>query len=575
MSSVTHCEIGSYSEQGTKQINQDAFATYQPTEQRPITCAVLADGISSSHVSHKASKDAVTAFITDYLATPDSWPAEKAVTEVMQGINAQLYHLTQQGEGRFDKDRGYVCTLSALICHGRFAHIAHIGDARIYHVRDGRIEQLTRDHRLVVDTTTHYLSQALGIKPTIQCDYKQITIEPNDIFILCTDGVHEFCETTRMLEIITTTSETAVIAKNMAQTALSLGSTDNVSVQVVKVSAVAATTNLPSQDQIAHLSIPPILQPNDVVDDYIIVRELHTNSRSRVYLAKQTGSDSLVAIKTPSMTMSQTPEYLAQFFQEEWIGKRIDHPNVMAILTPNNRTSIYTVSEYISGRSLQQWRRDQMDIDLTRIRHITMQIAKGLQALHRKAILHQDLRLENVLIDQQDHVKIIDFGACAAAGLNAAHTIPGTEALPGTAMFMAPEYFIGLAPTFASDQFSLAVVVYYLLSGEYPYGTDVAKANTLLMQKRLRYRPLFDGQRPIPAWLDFTLHKALHYDPYRRYEELSEFVHYLSHPDPAFLTQHQRPLIEHNPVRFWQGLSALLFVTTCSALLYAQQFISL
>jgi serine/threonine protein kinase len=192
------------------------------------------------------------------------------------------------------------------------------------------------------------------------------------------------------------------------------------------------------------------------------------------------------------------------------------------------------------------------------VRGIAEQIARGLQAFHRMEMLHQDLRPENIMIDSTGTVKIIDFGSTRVAGVmeNAA---PGERAYPlGTAQYTAPEYFLGEAGTTRSDIFSLGVIGYQMLTGKLPYGAEVAKTRTKAAQKKLRYQSLLDDHREVPAWIDAVLRKAVQPDPYQRYEELSEFIYDLRHPNAALLNQKIPPLLERNPLLFWKCLSFIL-----------------
>jgi aspartate/methionine/tyrosine aminotransferase len=97
-----------------------------------------------------------------------------------------------------------------------------------------------------------------------------------------------------------------------------------------------------------------------------------------------------------------------------------------------------------------------------------------------------------------------------------------------------------------------------MLSGRFPYGTQVSKSRTPAAQKKLNYNSILDEDREIPAWIDETLKKALQPNPYKRYETLSEFIFDLRQPNTAFLNKSRPPLIERNPVLVWQGISALL-----------------
>jgi serine/threonine protein kinase len=190
------------------------------------------------------------------------------------------------------------------------------------------------------------------------------------------------------------------------------------------------------------------------------------------------------------------------------------------------------------------------------VRNIVEQIAKGLQAFHRLEMLHHDLRPENIMIDRTGTAKIIDFGATRIAGIN---DDPSFEIL-GTAQYTAPEYFLGEHGSSYSDIFSLGVIAYEMLTGRLPYGAAVARTRTKAQQRKLKYRSALDDSRDIPTWIDGALRKAVHPDRHQRYDELSEFVFDLRHPNRKFLEVAQTPLLERNPLMFWKCVSAGLAV---------------
>ena len=162
------------------------------------------------------------------------------------------------------------------------------------------------------------------------------------------------------------------------------------------------------------------------------------------------------------------------------------------------------------------------------------------------------------MIDKLGTVKIIDFGATSVAGIVEMRTPDAQSHILGTAQYTAPEYFVGESGSASSDMFSLGVITYQMLSGRLPYGTEVAKSRTRSAQKKLRYESVLHEDREIPVWLDGVISKAVHPNPLKRYEALSEYVHDLRHPNRAFLNKTRPPLLERNPVAFWKGLSAIL-----------------
>ena len=153
MSTHLKVSLGQHSDRGRKPANQDFHGARIPDEPllslKGIALAV-ADGISSSDVSQVASQTAVDSFFEDYYCTSEAWSVRTSAERVLGATNSWLYSQTQNSRFRYDKEKGYVCTFTALVIKAQTAHIFHAGDARIYRVQGNALEQLTEDHRLWV-----------------------------------------------------------------------------------------------------------------------------------------------------------------------------------------------------------------------------------------------------------------------------------------------------------------------------------------------------------------------------------------------------------------------------------------
>lgn len=555
--------IGQHSDKGRKKINQDFHAVSLPEEpllsSKGIAIA-LADGISSSNVSQVASKAAVSGFLEDYFCTPESWSVKTSVQRVLRATNSWLHSQTRNSPYRFDIERGYVCTFSALVIKSNTAHLFHVGDTRIYRLLNDSLEQLTEDHRLWVSSEKSYLSRALGTKEAIEIDYSRHAAEVGDIFILATDGIYEFVSDKVMIEAINRhLHDLDQAARIIRDAAFHAGSDDNLSIQIVSI------VQLPHHDinelyqQATTLPFPPALKPRMLFDGYEISRKIHGSNRSHVFLATDTETKTKVIIKTPSVDLRDNPSYLERFLMEEWVARRLNSAHVLrpCPLT-RERRYLYVATEFIEGQTLAQWMTDNPQPDTETVRGIIEQIAKGLRAFHRLEMLHQDLRPHNIMIDHSGTVKIIDFGSTRVAGLAELTFPPDNSEMLGTAQYSAPEYFLGESGTTRSDQFSLGVIAYQMLSGKLPYGTQVAKATSRAAQRKLHYHSVLDDNRAIPAWIDGAIKKAVHPDPHKRYDELTEFIHDLRHPNRAFTNRSRPPLIERKPILFWKSVSLFL-----------------
>lgn len=562
MSRELKLSIGQHSDKGRKPTNQDFYGALIP--EQPILglkgiAIALADGISSSSVARVASESAVKGFLTDYYCTSESWSVKTSAQRVIAATNSWLHAQTRRSQNPYDKDKGYVCTLSVMIVRSTTAHIFHIGDSRISRLDGHSLEQLTNDHRVVISSEQAYLGRALGMNPQIEIDYQALHVEQGDVFVLATDGVYEHASARFIAETIKAHGDDLDgAAKLIVEEAFNRDSPDNLTVQIVRIDQLPDSEASEVYGQTSEMPLPPLLEARMDFDGYRIVRELHNSSRSHLYLAANIEDDTLVAIKIPSIDLRDDPAYLKRFMMEEWVARRIDSAHVLKPCARiRKRNYLYVVTEFVDGQTLAQWMIDNPKPGLETVRGIVDQIARGLGAFHRKEMLHQDLRPENIMIDKTGTVKIIDFGATRVLGVMEGGSPAGLEIL-GTVQYAAPEYFLGEGGSTRSDLFSLGVIAYQMLSGKLPYGAKLAQARTRSQQRKLRYRSVLDDNSEIPAWIDGALERAVHPDPAKRYDELSEFLYDLRHPNPRYLNAPATPLLDRNPLLFWKCVSLIL-----------------
>jgi serine/threonine protein phosphatase PrpC len=566
--------VGQHSEKGRKETNQDFHGALIPEE--PLLglkgiAVALADGISSSSVSRVAAESAIKSFLTDYYCTSEAWSVKTSAQRVIAAVNSWLHAQTRRSQYAYERDKGYVCTLSVLVLKGRSAHIFHVGDARIYRLAGQSLEQLTEDHRVSFSAEQSFLSRALGANPQVEIDYQTLPLAKGDVFVLATDGVYEHVGHRFVAE--TLAAHGAALdeaARLIAEEAHARGSADNLTVQIVRIDEVPAGDASEALGQSVELPPPPLLEPRMLFDGYRIVRQLHASSRSHIYLAVDLDDESLVALKIPSLDLRADQDYLRRFMLEEWVARRLDSAHV---LKPRNqsraRNFLYVATEFVEGRTLAQWMVDNPKPDLETVRGIVEQIGRGLLAFHRKEMLHQDLRPANIMIDATGTVKIIDFGSTRVAGVAEASPSAGGEAVLGTVQYAAPEYLLGEGGSARSDLYSLGVIAYEMLTGRLPYGAAMARAKTRAQQRRVAYATALDESREVPAWVDAALRKAVNPDPAARYGLISEFLYDLRNPNQSLVAAQPTPLIQKNPLLFWK-LCSLALALLVLGLLYRQ-----
>jgi len=310
--------ISEHTSKGQKEINQDFHDIRIPSEPLITSKGVaiaIADGISSSKVSQEASKVSVGYFLEDYFSTSEAWSVKKSAQRVIQATNSWIYAQNRQNLYHLDKDRGYVCTFSAMIIKSTTAYIFHIGDIRIYRVREGVLEQLTEDHRTWVSKEKSYLARALGIDVDVRIDYETFDVKEGDIFLFMTDGVYEFIDDEWMIEKIVEDDDTFESkAKEIVQKAYEEGSDDNLTMQIVRVDTLPEKNAEEIQLDLPEKKMPPLLEARMEFDGYSIIRDLSQSSRSHVFLARDNDTGESAVIKIPSTEHKEDKAYLEHFF---------------------------------------------------------------------------------------------------------------------------------------------------------------------------------------------------------------------------------------------------------------------
>jgi serine/threonine protein kinase/serine/threonine protein phosphatase PrpC len=565
MNSRLKISAGQYSDKGVKLQNEDCCGIIVPDGNALAVKGVavaIADGVSSSAAGREASESCIQGFLSDYYSTPDSWSVKTAGQKVLGAINRWLHGRGQSYHGH---GQGMLTTLSAIVIKSATAHIFHVGDTRIYQLRNGELECLTRDHETWDASGKAFLARAMGADVHIDIDYRTFSVHLGDIYLLTTDGVHGFiCDhdlKTLLLENIANSEQAARVIANEAS---KRASNDNITCQVIKIEDLDTKDDVNFYNHLTELPFPPPLEKNMILNGYQILRELHASKRTQIYLALDREINEKVILKTPSVNFEDDPQYIEQFLFEEWIGRRIKNKHVIKVLKPKNKKQfLFYVTEYVDGITLRKWMSSHSQPDIKEVRLIVKQIAAGLRAFHRLEMLHQDIKPENIMLDANGTAKILDFGSTKIAGIAEITTPLERINLLGTVNYTAPEYLLGQPGTNRSDIFSLGVITYELLTGKLPYGTVFEKTMTKRKLAGLAYIPSYNHNPMVPVWLDRAIEKAVKCDPQLRYDTLSEFIQDISKPNSKFLEYTPPPLMERNPVLFWQTISIAMIIVNC------------
>jgi len=565
--SQLNVNYGGCSLPGTRNENQDAFLVNVPALSNELShkgvVACIADGVSCSDQSQQASHTATMQFITDYYATPDSWSVKHSASKIITTLNSWLF---EQGTKQDLMHNSLVTTFSGIVFKSNTAHLLHVGDTRIYHIRDHKIQLLTRDHQRTNFGKAAYLTRALGMDNNLEVDYQTIDLQENDRFLMTTDGVHDFVEQADLLSIASRDQDLETLSQIICHQALNNNSQDNVSSLIITVIQLPQHSLLEHQHLTLSRTVPPALEIGHKLDDYRVTNVLYAGSRSHVYQVIDERADIEMVMKVPSFHYSEDSEYLTSFANEAWVGSQLDSRRVMRIYqTPKHSKFVYQLCEHIDGITLRQWMYDNPKPALSKVRSIVDQIIKALRVFQRADMVHRDLKPENIMVTESGTIKIIDFGAVKVHALEDI-TRESQDSIPlGALNYIAPEYIDTGNATIISDLFSVAVITYEMLAGELPYKAASNQNLQAAKHAKWHYRPLNQHRDDVPQWIDFTLKKAMHPQPENRYQVLSEFMVDLFTPNKLLSDEQQEnPLLKRNPVMFWKSAA---LITSAIALL--------
>ncbi|MBY4676357.1 bifunctional protein-serine/threonine kinase/phosphatase [Marinobacterium arenosum] len=546
---------------GRKARNEDCLGFYQPDGNLLTTkgaCAVIADGVSTAEAGAEAAQYAVQEFINDYFDTPDIWTVKTSAQKVLTAINRLLYARSHE---YLSTSRGHVCTLSVLVIKSRTAHLFHIGDSRIYLIRNNNLELLTDDHITQLSESNSCLSRAMGMDTHLEIDYRRVDIEEGDLFLLTTDGVHDYLEPSQLKQLALADDDLQAACQRLTDAAYRAGSGDNLSCQLVRVDQLTDHSLEEVTDRLTELPFPPELEPGLKIDGYLIEQELYASNRSQLYRVRDLADDSVWVMKTPSHNFSDDAAYIERFIMEEWVGSRIDSPHVVKVHSSNRaKTFLYYLMEEVEGVTLEQWIAENPHPKPAQAIELVKQIATGLKAFHQRETLHQDLKPSNIIITPDNRAKIVDFGSVYVAGINEIFVPLTRDRILGTMNYSDPVFRLGQNTGIKGDLFSLAAITYEIFTQHLPYGDGLENCEKPQQLSRLNYIPADRHNPIIPIWFDRALAKALAIDPTKRYDSLDHFMQDLTEPNPDFLTPREAEQKNPNALLFWQLMSLVWFM---------------
>ena len=548
--------VGFVSETGPRQRNEDfagaVFGSELPEPRRDVVAA-LSDGIGSTRGGREAAEIAVRGFLDGFCDLPETMEVRRAAAIVLNALNGWIYSQAH----RDPELSGMGCTFTALVLRGRVAHVLHVGDSRAYRLSRDRLTCLTSDHVRQGGKgggRSNILTRALGVETELRLDYGTQPVAQHDRFLLCSDGVHGYLADEFIAGIMQERVSSEDTARALVAAALDAGSTDNCTALVLDVVGLATAETADIGAHIARLPLVPLPQGGETIDGFVLKVLLSEGRYTRLFGAEDEIEGGEVALKFPKPMVASVDAYRGAFIREAWVGARVNSPWLGQVieLPPGRQTGLYTAMPLYEGELLETRLARRPALGLEEGRQIAIKLGRAAAALHRVGIVHRDIKPDNVILESGGSLKLIDLGVVRVPGMEDAPP----EDIPGTAAYMAPEMFGGEAGNEATDIYALGVTMFRAFTGEFPYGNPDATSPP----RRDRPAPLSALRPDLPAWLQAVLGRAVARDPADRFRDMAEFaVEIEAGPARAPLAVHRpRTLYERDPLRFWQGVSALL-----------------
>ena len=546
-------EIGQSSLTGPRERNEDYVGIVTPVSEQLSTKGALisvADGVSGNAGGGEASEMTVRTVSADYYATPDTWEPHQALDKVLNAANRWV--LSQASANR--DMAGMATTLSLLILRGQRYYSAHVGDTRIYLLRDNVLKQLTTDHVWDRPDMRHVLKRAIGLDAHLTADFGEGNLQIGDIFALLSDGVWDSLGDLAIHKGLTKFDNPDMVAEHLTQAALKKGSLDNSTAVIVKITDIGKESLSDLISGGKHLTLPAKLNIGDVLDDFEVIELLHESRASLLYKVRNSETKQLFVLKTLQPLLASDIDSCNALLNEEWLARRVVSQYVPQVLplSTEKRSKLYYIMSWHEGVTLQQRLDSGHHFTVAGVAKTGIEMMRGIGALHRLSIIHRDIKPANIHVASDQRLRILDLGVAYSLNVDKIESMQN----PGTPSFMAPELYAGAEATTQSDIYAAGVTLYHLLTRKYPYGEIEPFQHPKFGEPTplTRYRP------DIPAWLDNIVQKAIARDAVNRFETAEEMLHALEVGELKPIAVQRTPLIARARLVKWQWIAIFSFI---------------
>ncbi len=509
--------------------SEDAFAHRQHDG---VFVAAVADGMGSARAGGEAAASATRRLVDNFETRPAAWPIDRALLEFTLQINRQL---CEEATHRYGTEGALGCTLAAIAISGEMMWGLNLGDTEVFLLRGGELRPLSERHNLSGTGRSNIITRALGLEPTITPHLFAWRVAPGDRVLICTDGVTRALPPSRLVHLAFTSDATALIQSIEKPE-------DDATALIIEI------TTPPAGPVVAPtLIVPAELKAGEVWGGHALLRPLDPDNR--VWLARRLADDARRVLKFAPSDARHDERLRSLFCSEIARAQHLASPFFPSSeVPPGDPLCCYSL-EYIEAPTLRECLKER-PLVAEEVIALGRFLAAAAQFLLAHDLVHGDVKPENILVRRRGSAAefvLLDFGSVAPL------FAPPSRA--GTASYIAPERFHGAPHSERTELYGIGVTLFEAATRAYPYGEIERFQNPRFNQPRRPTRL----NAALPDWLEAVLLRSITADPTRRYQHYSQLMFDLEHPDkvePFFAPD--TPLLERNPLLFWQLLAALL-----------------
>ena len=518
-----------------REANED-FISYWPADAHESMGTVgltwlLADGVGGESRGELASQMAVTAALETLRRARSSTAVPELLRVMFDAASHEVYDyaLANPIPGPM------ATTLTISLLRGNALHIAHVGDSRVYLIRQGKIRQITTDHcyigpamkfglqpvhKAMTDTRRSRLTRCVGHEPVVNFEASRTELMRGDRVMQCSDGLYSYVTPQEICDVLSHFHPEEA-CRHLTALAERRQVDDNLSIQIIKVvelDPIAYRQGTPVYQRKDTPEVSTEIEPGQVLDDRFEITELISRSgMASIYKALDLRSTSLVALKVPHMQDESDVSVVTRFQREEEIGRQLNHPSILKVIPSDGpKSRPYLVMEFLEGRTLDKVMAETRPLPEAEAARITSLICDAVAHLHERHVVHRDLKPQNIMVCRDGSIRILDFGIAKASRLRRLTFAGYSPMMMGTPDYMAPEQVNGRRGDHRTDIYSLGAMLYEMTTGKVPFDGESPYVTMNMRTTGDPKAPRKINEQITPAMEEIILH-ALAREPDQRY----------------------------------------------------------